>query len=120
MMHGFIDLIFEKDGQYFVADYKSTHLGSQLTDYHFDAMQHSVYSSSYDLQYAIYMVALHRYLQSRMTNYSPETHLGGVYYLYLRGMHPEHTTGVFYDSFPVDALYELDAIFSRNSAEVDR
>jgi exodeoxyribonuclease V beta subunit len=46
--------------------------------------------------------------------------LGGVYYLYLRGMHPEQDTGVFYDPFPVAALEELDAIFRNADAEVSQ
>jgi len=114
MMHGFIDLIFEMNGRFYVADYKSTHLGFQYSDYDTERLRHSIYSSSYDVQYAIYALALHRYLQTRITNYSPKQHFGGVYYFYLRGMHPDHRTGVFYDAFSVEELNDLDRIFAQS------
>jgi exodeoxyribonuclease V beta subunit len=34
----------------------------------------------------LYAVALHRYLRWRLHGYDPATHLGGVLYLFLRGM----------------------------------
>jgi exodeoxyribonuclease V beta subunit len=44
-------------------------------------------------------VALHRYLAQRLPNYGYDRHFGGVYYLFLRGMAPEHErgNGVFFD-----------------------
>ena len=38
------------------------------------------------LQALLYTVALHRYLRWRLPRYDPERHLGGVLYLFLRGM----------------------------------
>lgn len=111
MMHGFIDLIFEKDGRYFVADYKSTFLGDQLADYSVDAMSYDMQSHYYDLQYLIYSVALHRYLSSRIEDYDPEIHFGGVYYFYLRGMSKDANTGVYGKTISSDSLIELDSIF---------
>ena len=64
-MHGFIDLIFEYDGRFFVADYKSNHLGDNLEDYHHQAMLDANQHHYYDLQYLIYSLALHRYLRSK-------------------------------------------------------
>lgn len=116
MMHGFIDLIFQWQGRFYVADYKSTHLGNRLDQYHHDALHQSVLGSHYDVQYAIYCVALHRYLKVRLADYQPEQHFGGVYYLYLRGMHPDSSTGVYYDPFPVDDLLELDQVFEQEAA----
>jgi exodeoxyribonuclease V beta subunit len=40
----------------------------------------------YPLQALLYSVALHRYLRWRQPSYEPGTHLGGVLYLFLRGM----------------------------------
>lgn len=119
MMHGFIDLIFEWQGRYYVADYKSTHLGSRLDNYHHDALHLSVLGSHYDVQYAIYAVALHRYLQGRVPNYHPDAHFGGVYYFYLRGMHPDSNTGIYYDAFPTDDLLALDAVFRQKESSDD-
>ncbi len=42
--------------------------------------------SDYPLQALLYAVVLHRFLRWRQPGYDPELHLGGVLYLYLRGM----------------------------------
>lgn len=86
MLHGFIDLIFEYDGKFYVTDYKSNYLGSTLEDYNQAAMSEKNQSSFYDLQYLIYSVALNKYLRQNIENYNYEKHFGGVYYFYLRGM----------------------------------
>jgi exodeoxyribonuclease V beta subunit len=114
MMHGFIDLIFEHDGQFYVADYKSTWLGDTLDSYMPTALFHNNQHHLYDLQYLIYCLALHRYLKNTLPNYDPDIHFGGVYYLYLRGMHPENERGegVFYTDVPSSVLNRLDGIFA--------
>ncbi|QIW10564.1 UvrD-helicase domain-containing protein [Francisella sp. LA112445] len=86
MLHGFIDLVFEYDGKFYVADYKSNYLGDKLEDYNQQTMQEKNQSSFYDLQYLIYSVALNKYLKQNIPNYNFEKHFGGVYYFYLRGM----------------------------------
>jgi exodeoxyribonuclease V beta subunit len=40
----------------------------------------------YPLQALLYDVALHRFLRWRLPGYDPAEHLGGVLYLFLRGM----------------------------------
>ena len=87
MLHGFIDLIFEHDGKFFVADYKSNYLGDKLEDYSQQAMSEKNQQSFYDLQYLIYTVALDKYLRQSLPNnsYNYDEHFGGVYYFYLRG-----------------------------------
>jgi exodeoxyribonuclease V beta subunit len=42
--------------------------------------------SDYPLQALLYLVVLHRFLRWRQHGYDPERHLGGVLYLFLRGM----------------------------------
>lgn len=111
MMHGFIDLIFEKNGKFYIADYKSTHLGENLTDYSTEAMAYDIEKRYYDLQYLIYCVALHRYLSERVTDYDPDVHFGGVYYLYLRGMSKDARTGVYGKTISTKLLTDLNAIF---------
>ncbi len=86
---GFIDLVFEIGGRYYLADYKSNWLGTSLEDYHQAALERAMVHHSYPLQYAIYTLALHRYLTLRLPDYDYERHFGGVYYLFLRGMQPE-------------------------------
>ncbi|WP_394176072.1 exodeoxyribonuclease V subunit beta [Thalassotalea litorea] len=86
MMHGFIDLVFEHDGKYYVCDYKSSYLGASLADYQSAKLQQHMFDNFYDLQALIYALALHRYLQTRIDDYCFERDFGGAVYLYLRGM----------------------------------
>jgi len=86
-LKGFIDLIFCFQGRYYVADYKSNYLGSAITDYTPVALKQAMLDHQYDLQAWIYTVALDQLLRQRLPDYSPQQHLGGVYYFYLRGMH---------------------------------
>lgn len=85
-LKGFIDLVYEHNGKFYVADYKSNYLGDGLQHYTVDAMKDSMTHSGYWLQAALYLVALHRYLQVRKPDYDIQRHLGGACYLYLRGM----------------------------------
>ncbi len=113
MMHGFIDLLFEHEGKYYVADYKSTWLGDEIANYNPGALFENNQHHLYDLQYLIYSLALHRYLKNTLVGYQPEQHFGGVYYLYLRGMHPENREGegVFFTPISKHALHALDSLF---------
>lgn len=96
-LKGFIDLIFRHDGRYYVADYKSNYLGDQISDYQSEALIEAMEHHQYDLQYWIYTVAVDQYLSRRIPNYDYETHFGGVYYLFLRGMNGKSDgEGVFF------------------------
>lgn len=107
-MKGFIDLVFEYDGRFYVADYKSNWLGDKQRDYAPAALTDAMVMHSYPLQYLIYSLALHCYLQTRLPDYDPDTHFGGVYYLFIRGMQPDWgQAGVYFDR-PSPAL--LDAL----------
>ena len=107
-LKGFIDLIFEYEGQYYVADYKS----NSLEDYGATSLLETMAHSHYYLQYLIYSVALHRYLKGRLPDYEYETHFGGVYYLFIRGMSQENIgNGIFYDQPSYVLIDALDGIF---------
>ncbi len=112
MMTGFIDLVFEHKGKYYIADYKSNFLGTQLGDYHADKLQQAIIDRRYDLQYLLYSLALHRYLRYRLPNYHYATHFGGVYYLFLRAMRQKtgHQFGVFFDCPTAKEMDTLDTI----------
>lgn len=86
-LKGFIDLIFCHNGRYYVADYKSNHLGFNLSDYAPENLTQAMQKDAYDLQAWIYTLALDAILSRRIENYQPEKHLGGVYYFFVRGMH---------------------------------
>ena len=109
-MVGFIDLVYRYDNRYYVADYKSNHLGNRPTDYSEKNMQAAILDHRYDLQYLIYTLALHRFLAGRIREYDYDTHFGGVCYLFLRGMHPENEpgTGVFATRPPFALIDRLD------------
>ncbi|MCV6590535.1 MAG: exodeoxyribonuclease V subunit beta [Marinobacterium sp.] len=111
MLKGFIDLVFRVDGRYYIADYKSNHLGDSLADYHPQALDEAMLSHRYDLQYQLYSLALHRLLQQRLPDYDPSHHLGGVFYLFLRGMKAGEQNGVFYRPANVALVQALDALF---------
>lgn len=108
-MKGFIDLVFEYEGQFYIVDYKSNYLGRQPAAYQTEELNQAMVSHDYPLQYLIYSVALHRYLRLRLPDYDPEQHLGGAFYLFIRGMQPEwEQAGVFYDKPNVAVLDALD------------
>lgn len=114
MMRGFIDLVFEHQGRFFIADYKSSFLGARAEDYGQESLARAVAHHRYDLQYLIYTVALHRYLRHRLPHYDYETHFGGAYYLFLRGMKPAQGAafGVWFARPPHALVAALDALFS--------
>ncbi|MES9906162.1 MAG: exodeoxyribonuclease V subunit beta [Sedimenticola sp.] len=112
LMKGFIDLIVEHDGRFYIVDYKSNHLGNRPEDYDQDALQEAVSHHRYDLQYLIYTLALHRYLQLRLGDYDYERHFGGVYYLFLRGMRPGMPYGIFHDRPDAELVGRLDELFA--------
>jgi exodeoxyribonuclease V beta subunit len=108
--------------RFVVVDYKTNLLGEPGTpvtsaDYGRAEMAAAMLHSHYPLQALLYSVVLHRFLRWRLPAYEPRQHLGGVLYLFLRGMcGPEtpvsdgHVAGVFDWSPPpelVEALSDL-------------
>ncbi|MFC6285497.1 UvrD-helicase domain-containing protein [Nocardioides sp. GCM10027113] len=93
--------------RYLVVDYKTNWLGPAdvpltAASYRPDALDAAMGHSDYPLQALLYAAVLHRFLRWRLPGYDPDRHLGGVLYLYLRGMcGPEtpvvdgHPCGVF-------------------------
>ena len=112
MLKGFIDLLFEWEGRYYVLDYKSNHLGDDFADYQGDALEHAIAEHRYDLQYQLYTLALHRLLKQRLPNYDYDTHVGGVVYLFLRGMTPGQQTGIFNTRLSKQHVDALDHLFA--------
>ncbi len=112
-MKGFVDLVFETEGRYYLVDYKSNWLGMNLEDYHATRLPAVISHAGYRLQYLLYTVAVHRYLRHRLASYDYERDFGGVYYLFLRGMNARRGAGygIFYRR-PERALVEaLDRYF---------
>ena len=114
MLKGFIDLVFEFAGKYYIVDYKSNWLGNSVENYNLESLQQVMCEHRYDLQYQLYALALHRFLKSRLPHYHYQDHFGGVYYLFLRGM-PEN--GVFYHLPEPQFIEKLDKLFEGEQTE---
>ncbi len=109
-MHGFIDLVFEAGGRFHLLDYKSNWLGLGRTPYAAERLGETIARDSYYLQYLFYALAVHRYLRGRIPGYRYETHFGGIYYLFLRGMDPEWGSdyGIYRARIPGAVITALD------------
>lgn len=110
MFKGFIDLTFEHHGRYYVADYKSNWLGVDDLAYTRQAMEQSILDNRYDLQYVLYLLALHRQLKARLPDYDYDRHVGGALYLFLRGTRAD-SRGVFFARPPRELIERLDQMF---------
>lgn len=107
---GFIDLLCEHDGRYYLLDYKSNHLGDRLADYEGESLLGAMRAHNYGLQYWIYTLVLHRWLGRRIENYNYAQHFGGVFYLFVRGMTPGGTGGIYTTRPDEKLLREFDRI----------
>ena len=118
---GSVDAVLRTGGRYLVVDYKTNWLGTDAplntADYQQPRLVEAMLHSDYPLQALLYSVVLHRFLRWRQIDYDPASHLGGVLYLFLRGMcGPDtpridgHPAGVFSWHPPaalVEALSDL-------------
>lgn len=116
----------DPEEKYVIVDYKTNRLAPRdepLTAWHYrqTALQQAMIDAHYPLQAVLYSVALHRYLRWRKNGYEPELHLGGVLYLFLRGMtgpdvldHAGSAPGVFAWRPPTQLITGLsDALAGR-------
>jgi exodeoxyribonuclease V beta subunit len=111
-----------------VVDYKSNWLGDgdgALTsaDYERARLVEAMLHSDYPLQALLYSVVLHRFLRWRQPGYSPDRHLGGVLYLFVRGMcGPEtpvidgHPAGVFDWQPPASLIVAISEVLDAGRA----
>ncbi len=112
-LRGFIDLVMAHNDRWYVLDYKSNWLGNRASDYTSVRLDPAMHNSGYTFQYLLYLVALDRYLATRIRDYDYERHIGGAFYLFLRGMDPEAgmTRGVWFDRPTQACIRDLDACF---------
>ncbi len=108
---GFIDLIFQDQGRWYVVDYKTNHLGDHLGAYAAAELPHAMAHGHYFLQYTLYVLALHRYLKLRLPDYDYERHFGGATYLFVKGMEPSigASHGAFRDRPSLAMIEALEA-----------
>lgn len=94
-LRGYIDLLFQWEGRWYVADYKS----NSLPAYDAATIAEAVQREHYLLQAQLYTAAAHRYLKQRVHDYDPMTQWGGALFVFLRGMGGPERAGssVFFD-----------------------
>ena len=113
--------------RFVVVDYKTNRLTDAATVATAKAFTHerlteAMLHSDYPLQALLYTVVAHRYLRWRLPDYNPAQHLGGVLYLYLRGMCGPatpvidgHPTGAFSWVPPTALVLALSDLLDRGA-----
>ncbi len=137
---GSIDQVFadnpdHQSAKWWVLDWKSNWIASTLSrgdvftcgpsNYSIKNMDEEMYNHHYPLQAHIYLLALHRFLKWRLPNYSPQKHLGGYIYVFLRGIpgnkdleknnYPKRTPGLVVEPVPLERIQELDLLIKSKS-----
>ena len=128
---GSIDLVFADKADYsnakwWVLDWKSNWLGIKENNiiscgpkhYNEASMREQMLLHHYPLQAHLYLVALHRLLKWRLPNYSPDNHLGGYIYMFLRGidkrgykgkdLQDKSQAGLTIEKAPIERVLEID------------
>ncbi|MDH0199990.1 exodeoxyribonuclease V subunit beta [Comamonas aquatica] len=117
MLMGFADLVFQHGGRYWVLDYKTNHLGQDAAAYGAGALAQAMLEHRYDVQAALYLLALHRLLHSRLgAAYDPQKQLGGALYFFLRGLDGE-AAGMQVLQPSLDLLQGLEALLDDRAEE---
>jgi exodeoxyribonuclease V beta subunit len=113
LITGVIDLVFQFEGRYYLADYKSNLLGAELVDYTPAKLDQAMLDRRYDLQSLIYALALHRLLAQRLPDYDYQQHFGGSYYLFLRAMRPDQSCryGIHFERPEISDLEAFNDLF---------
>ncbi len=120
-LKGYIDLVFEHGGRFYLLDWKSNHLGYAADDYAPDRLEAAMRDHGYHLQHLLYSVALHRHLRRSLPDYDFETRFGGVLYLFVRGVRPAwqaggRATGVYFHRVEAEVLDGLDRLVGDGAA----
>jgi len=119
-MRGYIDMLFEFGGKYYVVDWKSNFLGPAIADYGNEQLKKEMTRSFYTLQYHIYVLATHMFLKRRKPDYDYEHDFGGVFYFFIRGVDarigPEF--GIFRDRPAIGLMDALGRAFIPGYEEV--
>ncbi len=110
LLKGFIDLVFVHQGKYYVLDYKFNSLGNNDAAYTPETLEAAMLEKRYDLQYTLYLLAIHRLLKTRLgSEYDYDKHVGGALYLFLRGINASCGGRVF-DKPPRLLIEALDTL----------
>lgn len=112
-MRGFIDLLFRFKKRFYLVDWKSNWLGSQPADYGSEGMRRAMLQHNYYLQYHLYTLAADLFLEKRLPGYDYQTHFGGVFYIFLRGIDSKDSSrGIFRDRPAAQTVVDLRKLIS--------
>lgn len=88
-LKGFIDLVFEHNGKFYILDYKTNTLKGENA-YVPEQLNRAMLDLSFDVQGHLYSLALHMYLSTYMSGYDYDRHFGGYLYVFVRGLQSEN------------------------------
>lgn len=115
---GSIDLVVRaKDGRFWVIDWKSNALGTKHADYGQAVMAEALREHHYRLQYLLYLVALRRFLKSRLGERFHGELIAGAAYVFVRGITHDPLvdgvrTGVIVDAVPPVVVETIDELLA--------
>jgi exodeoxyribonuclease V beta subunit len=115
-MTGFIDLVFCHQDQFYLVDWKSNRRSGHLADFGPGGLGDEMARNFYFLQYLLYTVALDAYLATRLDGYNYDKHMGGVFYLFLRGIGHAQSKGVFADRPSAGLIRQLSVLLTGGEA----
>ncbi|CAL4043704.1 exodeoxyribonuclease V subunit beta [Buchnera aphidicola] len=112
MLTGSIDLVFYWKGKYYFIDYKSNWLGNSNHSYDIKKIKYHMIKNRYDIQYQLYCLALHRYLQQKIKHYRYDLHFGGTFFWFLRAIdNHSKNNGIFFTLPKKKLIKKLDEMF---------
>ena len=117
-----------EDCKWWIIDWKSNFISqNDITEsfpynYNYSTMKEEMYKHHYPLQAHLYLLALHRFLKWRLSNYSPKKSLGGYIYIFLRGVpnndeklfSNSEMPGLFSSKISIKRILYLDQLFKND------
>ncbi|MCX7678264.1 MAG: exodeoxyribonuclease V subunit beta [Spirochaetes bacterium] len=114
-VRGFMDLVFHFANKWYILDWKSNYLGPDETFYGFEQLKQAMIREYYHLQYFVYAIALHRHLCRTLPAYNYDDHFGGVFYLFVRGIHKDYPhRGIYFCKPEYELIRKLDTMVGRS------
>lgn len=98
VVKGFVDLIFQHQGKYYLIDWKSNYLGDTPEHYDQIHLEQAMQEHDYHLQARLYSSALLKWIGAGETA-APKDLFGGAVYIFLRGISNEDTHGMYIRRF---------------------
>ena len=100
--------------------YKTAYyIGDNFADYNATNYEKIILSHRYDVQAALYQLALHRLLKWRLPNYNPKQHLGGTLFYFLRGVNSfslqnnnSINSGIYHIEANCESIIKMDNLFN--------